>query len=151
LLLQPGDQGGGVAEQHTVVGHAVHQQQRVVADALSMDVDAAEGITFGICRQMIHVALSVVGVVHPPVGDRVETPTKSWRPRALIAEALQQAEAMALRSKGDPSNFTLIQNGPRLARREWPYVYIVCSSTRFRKGPIYIFIGLKNLLAGLRE
>ncbi len=71
-------------------------------------------------------------------------------PHLLIAEARRQAEALALRSTGDARNFTLIQNGPRLARREWPPVHIVCTSTRFRKGLIYLFIGIKNVLAGMR-
>ena len=37
-------------------------------------------------------------------------------PQALIAEARRQAEALAKRSTGDAANFTLIQNGARLAR-----------------------------------
>lgn len=71
-------------------------------------------------------------------------------PHALIAEAHRQAQGLALRCTGDARNFTLIQNGPLLARREWPHVHIVCTRTRFRKGLIYLFIGFKNLLAGLR-
>lgn len=71
-------------------------------------------------------------------------------PHALISEARRQAEILALRSTGDARNFTLIQNGPRLARRDWPHVHIFCTRTRFRKGLIYLYIGIKNLLAGLR-
>lgn len=72
-------------------------------------------------------------------------------PGSLIAEARRQAETLALRSTGDASNFTLIQNGTRLARRDWPHVHIVCTRTRFRKGLIYLLIGIKNLLAGWRD
>jgi hypothetical protein len=72
-------------------------------------------------------------------------------PHALIAEARRQAEVLALRCTGDARNFTLIQNGPRLARRDWPHVHIVCTRTRFRKGLIYLLIGIKNLLAGWRD
>lgn len=78
-------------------------------------------------------------------------PEGLMEPHTLIAEARRQAEALALSSTGDARNFTLIQNGSRLARREWPHVHIVCTRTRFRKGLIYLIIGVKNLLAGLRE
>ncbi len=78
-------------------------------------------------------------------------PENRSSPEALIAEARRQAETLAFSSTGDAGNFTLIQNGPRLARCEWPHVHIVCTTTRFRKGLIYLFIGLKNLVAGLRE
>ncbi len=72
-------------------------------------------------------------------------------PGTLIAEARRQAETLALRSTGDARNFTLIQNGPGLARREGPHVHIVCTTTRFRKGLIYLFIGFKNVLASVRQ
>ncbi|MGQ0799293.1 MAG: hypothetical protein ACT4NL_04155 [Pseudomarimonas sp.] len=72
-------------------------------------------------------------------------------PGTLIAEARRQAEALALRSTGDARNFTLIQNGPGLARCDWPHVHIVCTRTRFRKGLIYLFIGFKNLWVAMRE
>ena len=67
-------------------------------------------------------------------------------PGTLIAEAWRQAPMLALTSTGDARNFTLIQNGSKLARREWPHVHIVCAKTRFQKGLIYLFIGLKNLI-----
>lgn len=70
-------------------------------------------------------------------------------PERLIAEARRLAEALALRSTGDARNFTLIQNGSRLARRDWPHVHVACTRTRFRKGLIYLYIGFRNLLAGL--
>jgi hypothetical protein len=72
-------------------------------------------------------------------------------PERLMLEACRQAGTLALRSTGDARNFTLIQNGPCMARRNWPHVHIVCTRTRFRKGLIYLYIGVKNLLAGLRE
>lgn len=71
-------------------------------------------------------------------------------PGRLMAEARRRAGELALRCTGDPRNFTLIQNGPGLARRDWPHVHIVCTPSRFRKGLIHVLIGLKNLLAGLR-
>lgn len=67
-------------------------------------------------------------------------------PQALIAEARRQAEALAERSTGNAANFTLIQNGARLARRDWPHVHIVCARTRCQKGLMYLLLGLKNLL-----
>lgn len=70
-------------------------------------------------------------------------------PERLIAEAQRQAEALALRSTGDPQRFTLIFNGARLARRAIPHVHIVCARSRFHKGLIYLLIGLKNLVADL--
>ena len=72
-------------------------------------------------------------------------------PHTLIAEARRQAETLALRSTGDARNFTVIQNGSRLARREWPHVHIVCTRSRFQKGLIHLYIGFKNLLSGLRD
>jgi hypothetical protein len=72
-------------------------------------------------------------------------------PHTLIAEARRQAETLALRSTGDARNFTVIQNGSSLARREWPHVHIVCTRSRFQKGLIYLYIVFKNLLAGLRD
>jgi hypothetical protein len=70
-------------------------------------------------------------------------------PHALITEARHQAESLALRSTGDARNFILIHNGPRLARRECPHVHIVCTHTRFRKGLVFLLIGIKNVLAGM--
>lgn len=40
----------------------------------------------------------------------------------------------------------MIQNGARLARRDWPHVHIVCARTRCQKGLMYLLLGLKNLL-----
>lgn len=76
-------------------------------------------------------------------------PEGRTRPDELIAAARRQAEALALRCTGDAGNFTLFQSGAGLARRAWPHVHIVCTRTRFRKGLIHLYIGLRNLLAGL--
>ena len=63
----------------------------------------------------------------------------------LVSVAHRCAELLAARCNGDARHFTLIHNGSGLARCPDPHVHIVCARTRFQKGLIYLFIGLKNI------
>ena len=69
----------------------------------------------------------------------------------LVAEARRQAEALAESATGDPLNFTLIHNGPGLARRSMPHVHIICAASRFQKAMIFLVIGIKNLFPCSRD
>ena len=69
----------------------------------------------------------------------------TWPPHLLVAEAQRRAGPLAANATGDARNFTLIHNGPGLARRAMPHVHIFCAASRFEKALIYLVIGIKNL------
>jgi hypothetical protein len=71
--------------------------------------------------------------------------TNAMPPERLVVIARRCARRLALQSTGDSRNFTLIHNGPGLARRQCAHVHIVCACGRRKKALILLFIGLRGV------
>jgi len=99
-------------------------------------------------RQLDHARL--VHRRHFPVDHYVLIDERGDMPAAaLIAEARERAEPLAAAATGSRNRFTLIYNGPELARRAKPHVHIICARSRTQKALVYFYIALRNLYADL--